>query len=148
MRSYLADQGLDLRVLDRDNRFTEVEKIADELFERVGRVIPVVPVALVATVLGDSIERVWTKLEIKAAVKELIAELESRGAQIYVPRSDDDYAIEVGLRALTLRRVVHEDKGLFRPDPSERDLLAYYANSIAHLSASEATGAASQQRRA
>ena len=34
---------------------------------------------------------------------------------------------------LTLRRVVDEADGLFRPVPAQADALAYYANAIAHL---------------
>lgn len=133
MRSYLIEEGLDLRTLDREARFGEVERLAAKLMERVGAVIPVVPVALVATVLGRAPGKEWTKLEIKQAVGELITDLESRGAHVYVPRRNDDYAIEVGLRALTLRRVVVENDGLYRSGPRETALLAYYANSIRHL---------------
>jgi hypothetical protein len=46
-------------------------------------------------------------------------ELEARGAHIYIPRHDQDYAIGVGLRMLTLRHAVIEEDGLFRPDPAQ-----------------------------
>ena len=39
----------------------------------------------------------------------------------------------VGLRTLTLRRLVSEKDGLFSPLPEELPLLRYYANSIRHL---------------
>ncbi|MCP4204133.1 MAG: glycerol-3-phosphate acyltransferase [bacterium] len=133
MRSYLAERDLDLRMLDRSSRFARVADLANELMRDVGAVVPVVPVSLVATILRRAPDREWTKLEIKAEVGELMADLERRGAHVYVPRSDDDYAIEVGLRTLTLRRVVVEDGGLFTTRPGERSLLTYYANSIGHL---------------
>ena len=44
-----------------------------------------------------------------------------------------NYAIVVGLRMLTLRRLVEEKEGLFIAVPEELPLLRYYANSIAHL---------------
>jgi glycerol-3-phosphate O-acyltransferase len=62
-----------------------------------------------------------------------MAEFEARGARLYVPRGDRDYAIHVGLRMLTLRRLVEEHGGMFSTVPAERPLLAYYANSVAHL---------------
>jgi hypothetical protein len=34
---------------------------------------------------------------------------------------------------LLLRRLVEEDNGLYRANPSEEVLLRYYANSISHL---------------
>jgi glycerol-3-phosphate O-acyltransferase len=52
---------------------------------------------------------------------------------VYVPRGDQDYAITVGLRMLTLRRLVDSADGLFRARPEELPLLRYYASSIAHL---------------
>ncbi|MFA6312326.1 MAG: hypothetical protein WC681_12665, partial [Sterolibacterium sp.] len=55
-----------------------------------------------------------------------------------IPRQDHDYAFGVGLRMLTLRRIVLEEDGLFRPAPDELEMLAYYANAIAHLNAAAA----------
>ena len=60
-------------------------------------------------------------------------ELAASGAHVYVPRGDQDYAIDVGLRMLTLRRLVAENEGLFTPVADELPLLEYYANSIEHL---------------
>lgn len=53
-------------------------------------------------------------LEIKAEVHRLIGELEARGAHVYIPRRNRDYAVKVGLRMLTLRRVVTEKDGFSR----------------------------------
>ena len=68
--------------------------------------------------------------------------LEGRGAHVYVPRGDQDYAITVGLRMLTLRRLVTEADGLYSADVKELPLLSYYANSIAHLFAPAAAAPA------
>ena len=53
-----------------------------------------------------------SELELKSEVDELIRRLEAVGAHIYVPRGDLDYAVGVGLRMLTLRRIVTEEDGL------------------------------------
>ncbi len=55
------------------------------------------------------------------------------GALVYLPRGDQDYAIEVGLRMLVLRRIVLEERGLFTANPAELRILDYYANSISHF---------------
>jgi glycerol-3-phosphate O-acyltransferase len=144
MRSYLADRDLDLRALDRASRFARVADLASELMAQVGAIVPVVPVALVARALLEAPDRKWTKLEIKTKVGELMANLERRGAHVYVPRSDDDYAIEVGLRTLVLRRVIVEEGGLFKTRSDERRLLTYYANSISQLAQGEEKGTATQ----
>jgi glycerol-3-phosphate O-acyltransferase len=52
---------------------------------------------------------------------------------LYVPRTDRDYVLTVGLRMLTLRHLVRERDGPFTANPDELKVLAYYANSIAHL---------------
>jgi glycerol-3-phosphate O-acyltransferase len=74
-----------------------------------------------------------SELELKSGVERLIERLEAAGAHVYIPRKDLDYAVAVGLRMLTLRRLVEEKDGLFAVRPLELPLIRYYANSIAHL---------------
>ena len=63
-----------------------------------------------------------------------MAHFEARGAKLYLPRGDRDYAFHVGLRMLALRHLVDESgEGLFAVVATERPVLAYYANAIAHL---------------
>jgi glycerol-3-phosphate O-acyltransferase len=78
-------------------------------------------------------EKAISELELKAEVSALVESLAARGAHIYVPRKDFDYAVHVGLRMLTLRRLVGERDGLYFSQFEELPLLRYYANSIAHL---------------
>ncbi len=130
---YARERGLDLRGLTKEERFAQVDALAHNLMASIARIIPAVPVPLVATVFVRDPERSWSELELKAEVYRLMEELESRGAHVYVPRGDQDYAIDVGLRMLTLRRLVREEEGLFTAQRQELPLLAYYSNSIAHL---------------
>ena len=133
LREYVARRGVDFRGLPREEHSRRLEELARELMESVARVIPAVPVPLVATVFVREPGRTWSELELKAAVLRLTEELEARQAHVYVPRGDQDYAIAVGLRMLTLRRLVEDAEGLYRARPEELPLLNYYANSIAHL---------------
>ena len=133
LREYARRRGLDFRSLDKETRIARVEELGRELMTAIGKVIPVVPVPLVATVFVREPERARSELELKAEVLELLRGLTDRGAHVYVPRKDQDYAIVVGLRMLTLRRLVDERDGLFTARPEELPLLRYYANSIAHL---------------
>ena len=134
LADWLSRRGEDLRPPSKEERSRRLEDLAGELMAEVARVIPVVPVALVATVFVREPERRWSELELKARVLEEIEGLERRGAHVYVPRGDQDYAITVGLRMLTLRHLVEEDaQGLFRAAPGELPLLRYYARSIEHL---------------
>ena len=133
MRAYCASRGIDLAGLAGEERKTAVAALGAYLMQQVGRVVPVVPVALIATVFTRHTGQALTELQIKGAAEDLIEQLDRRQARIYVPRRDLDYALHVGLRMLTLRHIVDESEGLYRPRTTESRLLGYYANSIAHL---------------
>jgi glycerol-3-phosphate O-acyltransferase len=133
MRMYAKEHKLDLSKLNKDDRIQHVEKLAQNLMGAIGRIIPVVPVALVASVFLEDTQRVFSELEIKSAVQSKIAKLEEHNAFVYIPRSDHAYAIEVGLRTLILRHIVIEEDDLYRAAPGETAILRYYTNSIAHL---------------
>ncbi len=133
MRDYVSRHAIDFRKLDKDARRACVADLGRHLMEKVGELIPVLPVPLMAALFAGAPHRRFSELELKAAAEALIEELESRGAHIYVPRRDRDYALSAGLRMLMLRHLVEEDDGLYRAREAELPLLRYYANSIAHL---------------
>jgi glycerol-3-phosphate O-acyltransferase len=110
-----------------------IGELARRVMDEIGRLVPVLPVPLVATVFARHPGRGLAELEIKAEAGRLIESLEARGAKIYVPRADRDYAISAGLEMLKLRHVVDEADGLYTARADEERLIAYYANSIAHL---------------
>jgi glycerol-3-phosphate O-acyltransferase len=132
LRQYVTERGIDFRMLDETRRFAETEKLGAMLMEKVGEVVPALPVSLVASVILDA-GRPLSALELKGEVADLMQRLIASGAHIHIPRADQDYAVEVGLRMLLLRHFVEEEGGLYRANPSELALLRYYANSIAHL---------------
>jgi glycerol-3-phosphate O-acyltransferase len=133
MREYCRRRSLDFHRLGGEERKTAMRALGAELMQSVGNVVPVVPVALMAMVFVRHPERGFAELELKAEVAALVAALEARGAHIYLPRGDFDYALTVGLRMLRLRRLVEAREGTYQARPSELDLLRYYSNSIAHL---------------
>jgi glycerol-3-phosphate O-acyltransferase len=133
MRAHVAAQGVDFRALDDAGRRQPVAAVGKMLMARIGAVVPVLPVPLVATVLLRDEARAISELELKSAVQALMDGVEVAGGHVYVPRTDRDYALTVGLRMLALRGLVHEHDGLFQANPAELTILRYYANSIAHL---------------
>jgi glycerol-3-phosphate O-acyltransferase len=141
VRTYAAERGIDFRRLPKDDRSRAVAELGHRLVDDVRRLIPVLPVPLVATVMLRAV-RPLSEFELKSAVGALVHDLEAAGAQVYVPRSDWDYAVGAGLRMLVLRRLVNESDGLYAAQPSEERLLRYYANSIEHWLPPLAAGAA------
>ncbi|MBI5923044.1 MAG: 1-acyl-sn-glycerol-3-phosphate acyltransferase [Betaproteobacteria bacterium] len=135
MRAHALQRGLHFPALDETARRAEVGSVAARLMEAIGRIVPVLPVSLVASVMLRDPQQAWSELELKAAAHARMRELAAYGAHLYIPRQDHDYAFGVGLRMLTLRHIVTEEAGLYRPVPGELEVLAYYANAIAHLDA-------------
>jgi glycerol-3-phosphate O-acyltransferase len=132
LRQHVTERGIDFRTLDEQRRFAEIERLGETLMQRVGQVVPALPVSLVATVMLGAAKPL-SALELKGEVEILIRRLIAVEAHIHIPRSDRDYAIEVGLRMLLLRHFVEEEDGLYRANPREEIMLRYYANAIAHL---------------
>ena len=133
LRAHLSERGADLRLLTEEHRFAEIERLGQHLLREVGRVVPALPVSLVASALLASGEHGLSSLELKGAVYALMRRLKDAGAHVHIPRHDQEYAVEVGLRMLLLRHLVTAQGGVYRPNLKETPLLTFYANAIAHL---------------
>lgn len=133
LRGYLTRANCDFRTLPSTERFAAIERLGRELMTAVGRVVPALPVSLVATAILDAGDRPLTAFELKARVAALIDRLEVSGAHVHIPRTDRDYAVDAGMRMLTLRHFVLENEGSYRANPAEQNMLVYYANAIRHL---------------
>jgi glycerol-3-phosphate O-acyltransferase len=133
VRAWASQRGVDFDHLPREQRQAEVAALGRHLMDEVGRLIPVLPVPLVATVLLAQAGQPMGELELKSAVAALVTQLQQRDARLYLPRSDWDYAVASGLRMLEQRHLVDRVDGLLVARAGELPLLRYYANSIAHL---------------
>jgi glycerol-3-phosphate O-acyltransferase len=129
----MRERGIDYQALSGEARRAAVASLGRELMEAVGRIVPVVPVPLIAAVFVAQPRRALSELDLKTEVSRLLSRLEAAGAHVYIPRGDFDYALTVGLRMLQLRHLVDEEGGVYHARAQELPLLAYYANSIAHL---------------
>ena len=111
---------------------TDVSALAEDLQQRIGQIIPVLPVALVSTVVLKNTAAI-SGFELRNAVFNLLQLLEQKGYRAYIPRGDREYAVTVGIRMLTLRQILVEDDGLYTANANDLPILRYYANSISHL---------------
>ncbi len=111
----------------------DVSELANDLMQRIGNITPILPVALVASVFVQHPQKSFSELELKSDVFALLQALSVKGFRAYIPRADRDYAVTVGVRMLTLRKILIEHDGDFSINPDETALMHYYANSIAHL---------------
>ena len=132
MRQYVVGKNLNPQtMLDQEYR-QFIADLGTDLLQRVGDVVPILPVSLVSTVLLN-VSVGLNEFDIKAQAHALLGDLEDRGAKLYIPRADWEYAVTVGLRMLTLRKAVAVENGLYVVDRKDTRLLRYYANAIRHL---------------
>jgi glycerol-3-phosphate O-acyltransferase len=132
MREYCRNHGIDFNQMDPNLRFKEVEKICRQLMASIEKVIPVLPISLVATVFVQHPEEGLSAFDVEGYVNRLIDKIEPLGAPIYVSTRSRVQNIVTALNMLKIRRLVIEQNGLLRTDPQMLDVLHYYANSIVH----------------
>ena len=132
VKQYCAENGVNFRKLERADRFLNVKKLADQLTDAIKHVVPALPISLVATVMLESGHHGLGALEVETRVNQLIEELHERGAHVYVSPRNRVESILSALNMLQLRKLVRESGGIYRAVPEEIDVLAYYANAIAH----------------
>jgi glycerol-3-phosphate O-acyltransferase len=105
------------------------EPLSQELMERIGEIVPVLPVPAVAWLLQS--EGAMSRSALEHRLGALLERMPM--AHIHVPRHSHAYAVEAALRILIRRGIVRAERGRYQPVPAKRDLLVYYANSIRHL---------------
>ncbi|MEX3009274.1 1-acyl-sn-glycerol-3-phosphate acyltransferase [Hoeflea sp. TYP-13] len=135
LNAFLAEKSVtQWAALDEAEHTALTQELGERLMGDVGRLIPALPVSLVAMVLDDAGKEQLDRLTLKARVDALIDRLIANGAHVHIPRTDRDYEVTVGLRMLTLRNIVSEtDDGLLRITQGDEPLVTYYANAIRHL---------------
>lgn len=109
-----------------------VHALGKVLTEKMREIVPVLPGPLVAAVIDKS-DRPLSREQVVARASELRNSLALEGAHLHLPRDDPDYEVTVGLRQLKHQGLIVEQGGKFTPEPSERAVLRFYANSILQL---------------
>ena len=109
-----------------------VIELGQELMERVGRVMPVMPVPLVAAILTQS-GAPMNRAAVVAAAHEMLIGMRARGAQVQINEGEENSDVASGLHFLTLRNLVLQEGEEYSANAKEIAILQYYANSISHL---------------
>ena len=119
--------------LPRVERLGRVQALCDEIMEHIGQLVPVTPVPLACAAI-QSIDREFIPrtllLDRMTEMRAALVELNGR-----VIRADRDIAEtwERAWRMLRMRRILLETGDGYTLLPRNRELVRYYANSIAHL---------------
>jgi glycerol-3-phosphate O-acyltransferase len=126
-------EGTRLFDLSRPDRLARVHPLCDEMLSRIGAIIPVTPVPLACAAIqsldSDFISR-DRLLERMAEMRDVLLELNAR-----VIRSEGgiDEIFDRAWKMLRMRRMLLRSGGGYAVLPDNRQLISYYANSIAHL---------------
>jgi glycerol-3-phosphate O-acyltransferase len=119
--------------LPRAERLARVQALSDRIMDRIGALVPVTSVALACAAIqsldADFLprERLLRRME---ELRDALVELNAR-----VLRSDRNIeeTFDRAWRMLRMRRILVEVGNGFAVLPGNRQLVSYYANSIAHL---------------
>ncbi|MBC8210303.1 MAG: 1-acyl-sn-glycerol-3-phosphate acyltransferase [Gammaproteobacteria bacterium] len=131
-RHYCHEQRIDFSQLDQPNRFQCIKLLSDQLMHEIGRVLPVLPVALMSEIVLAEKDSGRSELELKAAAMKRIQQLKKLGAPIQISASACEQVLTGALDMLTGRGLIDFNDGLYRMTLESSTLLEYYANSIAH----------------
>ena len=129
---YLRKAGFKFKDLDRETRFQRIEEFCLRLTADIEKIIPVLPVAMISSIIIQDPAKGLSTFELKLAVNGLIKRLQSQNAHIYLPKHDFDTFIEKALEMLIIRHLLVENDQLITANPDMLDILTYYANSIGY----------------
>lgn len=129
-REYCRGLNINFSRMPSETRFAEVEKLGRQLMAHVERLVPALPVSLVAAAVLEAPDG-QSEFDLKARVYRRIERLQQQGAVVIVPSRTRAFTVDTALRMLLLRHLVVESGGRYRPEPASREVLSYYANSIA-----------------
>lgn len=123
----------DLFELAKPERRARVQSLCDDVMSRIGELIPVTPVPLACAAI-QSFDRDFIPradlLERMLEMRDVLLEL--NGRVVRHERSIEE-TFDRAWRMLRMRRVLAEEGAGYVVLPRGRELVSYYANSIAHL---------------
>ncbi len=135
LREWSLKNEIDFSTLEKAQLFDVVQRLGEDLTDRVVEAMPVLPVPVLAHLLLSA-EGPLEEAELARRALRLIEELRKAGAHFACAAGREDAAIADGLALLTQRGiVVKEDERSIAAAAHERPLLDYYANSVRQISA-------------
>ncbi len=133
LTGYLDESNAVPAGLTAEARRPLVEGLGNRLMSAIGMAIPVLPVALAASVFARQPERSFGRAELRAALAGLAERLRDTGARLDLPDEAGEATLAAALETMLRRRLVAEQAGRYRAVAERRRALDYYANSLAQL---------------
>ncbi len=118
--------GEPLSMRDAEDRTPDA--IAADLMSRIARVMPILPVPLLASVFAEADEPL-TEALLHEAVAEKIERFRGGGAVVLTP-DGAEATLKSALWSLTVRRIVVAEDGVYRVAAGKQELVDFYAASL------------------
>ncbi|MGE5101706.1 MAG: 1-acyl-sn-glycerol-3-phosphate acyltransferase [Deltaproteobacteria bacterium] len=123
----------DVFELAKPERRARVQSLCDEVMSRIGELVPVTPVPLACAAIQSMDRDFLPRADLLERMREMRnALVELNGRVVRRERSIEE-TFDRAWRMLRMRRVLAEEGGGYIVLPRSRELVSYYANSIAHL---------------
>lgn len=106
------------------------ETLGQDLMDRIGAVMPVVPFPVVAHAMASGIR---SQADLLPAIEERFERALAGGAPVFLPKRDFEYTIEAALKTLQGRRILHLQGDAFTLTEEGERLVAFYARSVSPI---------------
>lgn len=123
----------DLFDVSRPERLAKVQALSDAVMERIGRLVPVTPVALACAAIQSLESDFLPRARLLDRMEEMRDALVELNSRVIRADRDIDETFERAWRMLRMRRILVASGDGFAVLPRNRALVSYYANSISHL---------------
>jgi glycerol-3-phosphate O-acyltransferase len=123
----------DLFSLARPERLATVQQLCDDVMSRIGTLVPVTPVPLACAAIQSFDRDFIARDELLARMSDMRDALFELNARVVRHEAGIDETFERAWRMLRMRHVLVESGGGYAVLPRGRELVSYYANSVAHL---------------
>lgn len=131
-REYCEKKQINFDHLASEQRFEQVEVLANELMKEIEKTVPIVPVVLLACVFIQSKTHRISKQQALTRARDLMESIESKGGQVLFPNKDKQVNLEAAIEMLCLRHLVTMEEGGYQMCEDAAEVLEYYQNSILH----------------
>lgn len=127
------EANTDLFELPRTERLPRVQALCDSVMSRIGALIPVTPVTLACAAIQSLDRDFIPRRELLERMTEMQAALVELNGRVVRQERAIEETFDRAWRMLRMRRVLVEVGEGYAVLPKQRELVSYYANSIAHL---------------
>jgi glycerol-3-phosphate O-acyltransferase len=126
-------EGRGLFTLQRTERLGAIQALADDAMRRVGEIIPIMPVPLACAAIQTFDADFISRTRLIERMSEVRESLVHGNHRVVDPTEEIGDTLDRAYELLRLRRVVAREGSGYIVLPRGRELISYYANSIAHL---------------